>query len=251
MRSIHDRHFPILRLYQKRLTQAAIFFVTAIAGIGGVLPVLAQAQDPFAMYNRPAFFRDGGILPQGSVQPVPLGVFRDRSGQTFEPKIEINFDPNAWQPVASKVGRFSILMPPGIMFDEMETLKTAVGDLQFRVLSKNAGDSRYVAAYSDPLAASQLKNPKALLAAVAERVNPTNLFRLTGDRPITIEKYPGRELAFSTNAELIVLRAYLVGNRIYVIGVNHLDKETFSKVGQKFLNSFSLLPPPTTPPSKP
>jgi hypothetical protein len=225
--------------------------VTAIAGIGGVLPVLARPQaplaqntSPFADYNRPAFF-------QNSIQPVPLGVFRDLSGQTFEPKIEINFDPNAWQPVASKVGGFSILMPPGIMFDEMETLKTAVGDLQFRVLSKNAGDSRYVAAYSDPLASSQLKDPKVILAAIAERVNPSQLFRLTGDRPVTIDKYPGRELAFSTDKEAIILRAYLVGDRVYVIGANRLDKEAITNVTEKFFNSFRLLQSSATTPSTP
>lgn len=77
---------------------------------------------------------------------MPLGVLRNCSGQPFEPKIELNFDRKAWQPVSSKVGGFSILMPPGIMADETETLKTAAGDLQFRVLSKNDGHSRYVAA---------------------------------------------------------------------------------------------------------
>ncbi|PZV17416.1 MAG: hypothetical protein DCF20_06175 [Pseudanabaena sp.] len=222
---------------------AAIFLVSAIVGIGWALPLLAQLGDgdddainprPAPGVTRPAFFQD-------SPQAIPLGVFRRQPSQTFQPQIEFNFDPNAWQTFSSKSGGFVIMMPPGIMFDETETLKTAIGDLQFRVLSKHDGNSRFLVAYSDRLAPSQIKSPKAILTAIAERVNPTNLFRLTANRPINIDNFLGRELMFSTAKESIVMRAYLVGDRVYIIGANRLTKSAIANVNEKFFKSFRLL----------
>jgi hypothetical protein len=215
----------------------AIFLGTAIVGIGSALPLQAQLViNPTINTgsNRPAFFQD-------SIQPIPLGVFRPQQSRTLEPQIEFNFDSQAWQPFSSKTGGFIIMMPPGILFDGTQTLKTTIGDLQFRVLSKTDGNSRYVVAYSDPLAPSQIKSPRAILEAISERVNPSNLFRLTGNKPIKIDNFLGRELMFSLNKESIVLRAYLIGDRVYVIGANRLDKEAITNVTEKFFNSFRLI----------
>ena len=147
----------------------------------------------------------------------------------------------SWQFIIFKEGGFSFWVPPGILNQDIVNLKTAVGEVNFRTLTTHADDRRYVVAYANALTPDQVQSAPKLLDAIRDRVAPADQFKRTGDRAITINQYPGRELSFVGKTESITFRAYLVGNKAYVLGVIYPNTSPKTRATRAFLNAFELL----------
>ena len=79
------------------------------------------------------------------------------------------------------------------------------------------------------------------LQAIKEQVTSDKEFKLTGERSVTLEQYPGVELTFESGQERQIIRIYLVKNRAYGLGVRHPKSTTDMRVPRTFLNALELL----------
>jgi len=158
-----------------------------------------------------------------------------------DPAIPVAQKSNFWQPVIFSTGGCSFWLPPGILSEETVLLDTSVGKLGFRTLASNSDNARYVAAYAERLTRSQLEDPQALLRAIRNKVAPTDEFQLKTDTPIALNKYPGREMTLLSAKETITFRAYLVEQRVYILGARYPNASALSRQVAGFLNSFQLL----------
>lgn len=183
--------------------------------------------------NFSSFFEDGRMLSDNQLRRQPP-----------DPTLPVDTNSQYWQPIIFKAGGCSFWMPPGSLTEETVVLPTQVGAVSFRTLAAHAQNARYLTAYAAELSSSQLQNPQVLLQAIVNRVVPANKFTLLQNRPITLGGGRGRELSFQSDTEIIIFRAYLKGNRAYVIGARAPKAEgTPSRKTTNFLNSFQFLNP--------
>ncbi len=191
-------------------------------------PYLLAQQSNFS-----SFFEDGRMLSENQLQRRPPA-----------PNLPIDQNSQFWQPVIFRAGGVSFWMPPGLLTEETVVLPTQVGSVSFRTLAANAKTSRYLVAYAADLTDTQLSNPQALLGAIIDRVVRDSKFKLTQTRPMTLSGSQGRELSFKSDTDVITFRAYLNGNRAYVIGARTPANEgTSSRKMMAFLNSLQFLSP--------
>lgn len=177
------------------------------------------------------FFESGRLRSEDRI------IFRAPPDDT----IPVSERSRSWQYVVFQAGGFSFWMPPGILTEETVTLNTSVGTLSFRTLASNGEDRRYVVAYAEKLTPAQLESPKVLLTAIREKVAPANQFQLKEERKISINEYPGRELTLENEEEVITFRAYLVKDKVYVLGAHEPRAKRLPKQVRAFLNAFQLL----------
>ncbi|MEY2985119.1 MAG: hypothetical protein RLZZ568_1736 [Cyanobacteriota bacterium] len=150
-------------------------------------------------------------------------------------------DSSNWQFIIFKEGNVSFWMPPGALTNNVVVLSTAYGEISFRTLVANDGPYRYIAAYAAALTPAQVQNPEAILAAMRERIAPTDTFTLTGDRQIQLGDNPGVELTFQSKTDIITMRTYLAGNQIYAVGVVQPVQEPRERAARAFLNALQLI----------
>ncbi|MGK7933947.1 MAG: hypothetical protein AB4041_21305 [Microcystaceae cyanobacterium] len=196
-----------------------------------------QALNSFPIAQSPSqevrsFFETGRLSSEDRLmfrQP-PSGVIPPRENS------------RSWQFIVFKEGGISFWMPPGILAQEFVTLDTTLGDLTFRTLSSRSDDRNFTVAYLPTLTEAQKKEPEIILKAIQEKVAPEGEFELTNTRSIKIDDFPGIELTFTGEQDMIRLRAYLVNQKVYVIGVRYPKNNPDERQNRSFLNALQLLP---------
>jgi hypothetical protein len=183
--------------------------------------------------NQQSFFETGRLREEDMLRfrRQPSGVPQMRE------------DSSNWQFIVFKEGNVSFWMPPGLLTNDRVVLTTAMGDIPFRTLVSNDGPYRYIAAYAADLTPEQVQNPQMILAAMRERVAPKETFSLTGDRLVKLADYSGIELIFQSKTDMITMRTFLAGNRVYAIGVVQPIKEPRDRAARAFLNALQVLEP--------
>lgn len=206
---------------------------TAIANPKPILFDNAIAQAGFSSLDAASFFDSGRLRSEDQLRlqrpPADVPPVRSQS--------------QSWQFVIFKEGGFSFWVPPGVLSDEVVTLNTSLGSVKFRTLTAHAENRRYIAAYASTLTEQQVQSPEQLLNAIRDRVAPADKFKLTGDRTIKLEQYPGRELSFVSKETEIIFRAYIVGKRAYVLGVISPKTDLQPRSIRAFLNAVELINP--------
>ncbi|BFM38746.1 hypothetical protein [Synechocystis sp. LKSZ1] len=207
-------------------------FLLVLALLSGILGLTSPSQAQSVNQNRQSFFETGRLRSDDTLwfRSPPDGIIptRERS--------------NAWQLVVFRQGGVSFWMPPGVLSREDVALTTSLGDLNFQTLDSSQADRRYVAGYAPNLTPQQVKNPLILLDALQQKVAPSDQFKLTNNRRVNLDQYPGRELTFRSAEETIIFRAYLVQDRAYVIGIRFTGSDQQERASRAFLNGLQLLP---------
>lgn len=196
-----------------------------------LVSVQASPQKAFSTLDSASFFESGRLRSEDR-----LLLQRRRNNN-----IPVSGQSNSWQFIIFKAGGVSFWMPPGVITEETVSLDTSVGKIRFRTLASNTDDRRYVAAYADSLTEAQIKNPKVLLNAIREKVAPAKQFKFTQQDAIKLNNYPGRELKFEDADERIVIRVYLVENRVYALGIRYPKAKPQPRQTNAFLNALELL----------
>jgi hypothetical protein len=135
-------------------------------------------------------------------------------------------------------------MPEGIRSEETVVLDTMAGKLPFEVFTSNTSSWRFVAAYSEKIPSSQLQDSQKLLTSVRDGIVQETEFKLTSDRALSWNDYPGRELSMENGAETIAFRVYLIGETVYVLAAGHKGTQGFSEDAVSFFDSFRLVQSP-------
>lgn len=201
--------------------------IAILLGIAAQSPILL----PVYSSDFSSFFESGRLRSEDRI------IFRAPPSEA----ITVSERSRSWQFVVFQAGGFSFWMPPGILTEEAVTLNTTVGTLSFRTLASNGEDRRFVVAYAEKLTPAQLESPKVLLTAIRDKVAPADQFELKEEREISIDQYPGRELTLENAKEVITFRAYLVKEKIYVLGVHEPKAKPLPKQTRAFFNAFQLL----------
>ena len=188
------------------------------------------------------------LLPsysQGFSSFFESGRMRSEDRLNFRPppdkNIPVRERSRSWQFVVFEAGGCSFWMPPGILSQESVNLETSLGEVSFQTLASNAEDRRFVVAYAANLNKAQLKFPRILLEAIRDEVAPAEQFSLVDEREISIDNYPGIELTFENAEEIIKLRAYLVNDKVFVLGGHVPRSAPMPQQMRGFFNAFELL----------
>ncbi len=178
-----------------------------------------------------SFFETGRITSQDrlSFDNPPDGV------------IPVRNQSNSWQFIVFKQGGVSFWIPPGILTEDEVLLATTLGDISFRSLASHRENQEYIAAYAEGLTDEQVKNFDVLLEAIKNEIPPEKDFKLTEEREISLDNNVGKELTFSNQEEIIILRLYPVKNRLYALGVRYPKTLTDTRSSRSFLNGLELL----------
>lgn len=147
-----------------------------------------------------------------------------------------------WQELKSKEGRFAVMMPgdPDYIVD---TVNTAAGQVAYPSYVVNAEDNYYLIGYSDM--------PKELVARAPADIIIEGSCRgvlneaggkQVGSKLLKKDKYLGREITAEIPGQdqVMKIRSYLVGNRLYLIFATAPPTDTTGNFG-RFMDSFELI----------
>ena len=202
---------------------------------GNAVPIKPSAeiaqQTPSISREVRSFFETGRLNSEDRLlfQNPPDGI------------IPIRNQSNSWQFIVFKKGGVSFWMPPGILTEDEVLLATTLGDISFRSLASHGENQEYIAAYAGDLTDEQAKNFDVLLEAIKNEIPPEKDFQLTRQREILLDKHLGKELTFSNQEEIIILRLYLVKNRLYALGVRYPKSLTDTRSSRSFLNGLEII----------
>jgi hypothetical protein len=164
-------------------------------------------------------------------------LFLNGMGLAFQERVE-------WPTLSSPEGRFSAVMPEKPQTN-VRDVDTTVGKLALYTFGASNNIGQYMISYADyPNEASGDTQREAVLDGVRGGVLKGLAAELVSETRITLNGYPGRELRarkMSDGSELVFTwRTFLVGRRLFQLGVATSKVDAESPDIQKFLTSFEL-----------
>lgn len=153
-------------------------------------------------------------------------------------------DSSPWKDFHSKAGGFSVSMP-GTPVEKRQAYHTQAGPIEahFFTVETDRGSLVYMVVYGDYPEALMAANDKEMLLDAARDGAVGNIRgTLLGDRSISMEGHPGRELqVLSSDGRLALkMRIFLVNNRQYqVVAVTPREARS-PEDRDRFLDSFRL-----------
>jgi hypothetical protein len=148
-----------------------------------------------------------------------------------------------WKTITPKDGTFSFQMP-NTPKDDRQFIKTATGgvDLSVYVLDLPRGEGTLAVVVNDfPQEMLKGLSVDKRLDSARDGAVANAKGKLKGEKKITLEDYPGRELVVEVDAKSLVrVRLFVVKNRLYQLLVSGSKDLTGSKLGERFLESFKL-----------
>jgi hypothetical protein len=158
-------------------------------------------------------------------------------------------DPVKLQPYTSEEGRFTAQLPPGVEV-EVDTLKTAVGELPVHMLRTRTKFVQYMLVYTDyPDDYMAKGGPGEILKAAAKGAADNIGGKLVRQKAFIEKGQAVREVRVRGRKGM-QMRSHLtlVGNRMYqvmaITSLRHINDKTISTV----LSSFEPKPAPPAPP---
>ena len=148
-----------------------------------------------------------------------------------------------WLAFRAPEGGFAV-EAPGVLEEQVATMGTMMGSIQFTAYVLEKDRTIYMAGYSDwPDTIVEKKHADELLDFAIEGAITTLKGKVTRNTPITLGKHKGRELVVDqvTMNQEHTIRIYLVGNRMYQLSVLIPKREEFNQKKDRFLDSFQLL----------
>ncbi len=152
--------------------------------------------------------------------------------------------PVEWSKVDSIEGRFSVVMP-----SKPETgvrdVDTAVGILKLHTFGASNTTGQFLISYADyPNESTTATQQEAVLDGVRGGVIKGLNADLISETRVTIKGYPGRELRATRTIEgtqvVFSWKMFLVGKRLYQLGVATSKADAESPDIQKFFMSFQI-----------
>lgn len=199
-----------------------------------------------------SFWLPTSLAAQGLLRTYP--TFFDRGRDVFDQEILrlqeaskptnplLSISSTQWIPIVLAGGNCSVLLPPGVLTEEIETLETGNGTLTFRILATQTAQERYVMAYA-PLASASLKSPVTVLLAVREAVARKTDFKMQRVGALTVEGGVGEEFEFEGNGKVIRVRTYATPSHVYVLGALQPSPVPSPDLVKTFWDSFKITTP--------
>lgn len=212
-------------------TKLIIFILLTLSGLISI-PAIALA----GLFDRPDFFKKGYDQFQEEIHQF------ERGASLSNPSLSLDRTTLPWSRIVSETAKFTLMLPPGTISQEVETVGEPERELDFNIIASNLSDSRYVIAYSEAVDAERFANTQKVLASARETIitNKVGLNKIA-DEDITFEDYPGKQFKLQNEQETIVFRLILVEQRLYVLAVNQQNEALSEELINSFFESFKLL----------
>jgi hypothetical protein len=153
-------------------------------------------------------------------------------------------EPAEWSKVESTEGRFSVVMPvkPETGVKDVDT---AVGKLQLHSFGASGKVGQFMLSYADyPNESKTATQQEAVLDGVRGGVLKGLQADLLSETKVTLNGYPGREMRATKMIDggevIFSWKMFLVGRRLYQLGVATVKADSESPDIQKFFRSFQL-----------
>jgi glucose/arabinose dehydrogenase len=202
-------------------------------------PCLAQFRS-----DRPTFFEDGQRLMEQEILRLQQ---QQTTGQQNQQQLEhpsqlltIDDGQLRWQKYLFRDGGFSVWMPQGIQSNEIVTLETKAGLVDFEVFATHPQSLRFIAAYSEDKDLSELGNEQEILEAIKNGIITKTNFELKQEKPTTFDSILGLSLEMQNEQETIYFQIYLVDQKVYVLAVGNKNGGYEEEI-TSFFDSFRLL----------
>lgn len=212
-------------------TKLIAFILLTFSGLISI-PAIALA----GLFDRPDFFQKGYDQFQEEIRQF------ERGASLANPSL--NLDPTTvpWSPIVSETAKFTLMLPPGTISQEVETVGEPERELDFNIIASNLSDSRYVIAYSEEVDTERFANTQKVLDNTRKTImtNKVGLNKIA-DEDITFENYPGKQFKLQNDQETIVFRLILIKQRLYVLAVNQQNEARSEELINRFFESFKLL----------
>jgi hypothetical protein len=194
--------------------------------------------------DRPTFFQDGQRLMEQEIRRLQQqqNTAQQNQQQVEHPSQLLTIDDGQlrWQKYLFRDGGFSVWMPQGIQSNEIVTLETKAGSVDFEVFATHPKSLRFIAAYSEDKDLSELGNNQEILKAIKNGIITKTNFELKQEKPITFDSIPGLLLEMQDGQETIFFQIYLVDQKIYVLAVGNKNGGYEEEI-MGFFDSFRLL----------
>ncbi|BAU65691.1 hypothetical protein STA3757_30800 [Stanieria sp. NIES-3757] len=188
------------------------------------------------LFDRPDFFENGQEQFEEEIRRLEQGE--------SVPNPSLNVDDTAlpWSRVVIQEAGFTVMMPPGAITNEVETVESSKGKINFNIIATHPSSSRYMVAYSEEVAPERVKNPQEVLERSRDYIieNKVGLTKIADD-DIFFENYPGKQFQLQNKDETIVYRLLLVDLRLYVLAVSQQNDAISAKPIDLFFASFKLI----------
>lgn len=144
-----------------------------------------------------------------------------------------------WQLLEATPEGFRIEFPGVVEMQEPLVLDLPTGGLVLKGAIALDGDAQYVFAYGDypDLAAS----PAQRLTVLRDYMVADTNWTLTEDQSLPFFIYPGRQFILFSVDEMITYRFYLVGERVYILGVLQDARVDLRERIGAFFESFGVI----------
>ncbi len=145
-----------------------------------------------------------------------------------------------WQPFTSREHRFSVSLPayPTMVKDNDQS---PLGIVRRTTYEAVAGDMTYGVVVADyPEQAKGVASDVFFNAVRDGMLKYLRAPRLRSERPVRLGSYPGREFSLSTSAGLLTSRAYLSGERVYLLMVLSPSEKEVPRA-DPFFDSLAIL----------
>ena len=189
------------------------------------------------LFDRPDFFEKGRKQFEEEIRRVEQGE------SVPDPSLKLDEGSLPWSRFVSEQALFAVLMPAGLMSQEIEIVEAPKGDINFSIIASHPSSStRYVIAYSEEVAPERFANTEEVLKSAQDKImeNKVGLAKIADDE-ITFEDYPGKQFQLQNDEETIVYRLILVEQRLYVLAVNQQNDDLSEDSITRFFESFELL----------
>ena len=206
--------------------------ISLILAVSCLTTVSARA----GFFDRPDFFEKGRDQFEEEIRRF------ERGESVPDSPLQVDEAALPWSRVVIEEGGFTILMPPGAITQEVETVESPRGDIDFEIMATHPSSSRYVVAYSEEVSPERVKNTQEVLERSRDYIieNRVGLTKVADD-DITFADYPGKQFQLQNKEETIVYRLLVVKQRLYVLAVSQQNEAISAKSIDVFFGSFQLL----------
>jgi len=139
----------------------------------------------------------------------------------------------------SKEGAFSVTLPEEPK-EKSQDISTKIGPTTLHTFSveRNGGTSFYMVGYSNYQ--TTLDSTTSLENVISGQVESMK-GKITSDKLITLDGYPGRSVTIEAEGSIFFSSVYVAGNRLYQVMFGMPKGETMPADGKEFLDSFRIL----------
>lgn len=147
-----------------------------------------------------------------------------------------------WSTFTSAAGKFSVSMPGTPKEQKME-VPSPIGAIQFYLFTGRDRNYEFVASYNDyPASVVSQGNVEKMLDGARDGAVGNINGKLQSEKKITLKNFPGREIHVLTpdGKAALKYRIYLVGNRLYQVGIVSTNPFQETEKTNQFFESFSV-----------